>query len=77
MAVITSSGPRLYTVDGQHFIHVPKERARPLQLHLASNGVESLQNTPSWLPCARLDLKGDVDPIAVQEILDDWEHYNA
>jgi hypothetical protein len=71
--VIMVRSPRLYTVDGHPFIHVPKGRGEELLIHLASHGIESRVSAPDFMDVERLDLKGDVDPEVIQALLDEWE----
>jgi hypothetical protein len=71
--VVMVRSPRLYTVDGHHFIHAPKGRGEELRIHLASHGIKSQVSAPDFLDVERLDLVGDDDPEIVQALLDEWE----
>jgi WD40 repeat protein len=73
LMVVMVQKPRLNTVDGRHFLHVPRGRGEELRLHLASHGINSHLSNPDYLQVERLDLEGDADPEVVQAILDQWE----
>jgi hypothetical protein len=71
--VVMVQKPRLYTVDGHHFLHVPRGRGEELRVHLASHGINSHLRNPDYMQVERLDLEEDADPEVVQAILDQWE----
>jgi hypothetical protein len=64
---------KVYPVEGRYFIHAPVGRGEELRLHLAAHGVASEVSSLAQAPFDRLELEGDIDPLAVQAILDEWE----
>jgi hypothetical protein len=71
--VVALARPKVFTVNGQHFIHISGGRGEALQLHLASHGVRSRLTPILTADVERLDLEGGTDPDTVQAILDSWE----
>jgi hypothetical protein len=71
--VVTVQQPKLFTVDGQHFIHVPSGRGDELREHLAAHGIASRLHDAGHLPVEHLDLDTGADPETVEAILEQWE----
>lgn len=64
---------KIYLVDGRYFVHAPAGRGEELLVHLASLGIGSEESAVAEASFDRLELKGDIDPVTVQAILDEWE----
>ena len=64
---------QIFPAGDQHVVHVPLGRGEELRIHLRSHGVDSLVSQPAETPYERLELPGDIDPEAIQAILDQWE----
>ena len=63
----------IYPVDGRYFVHAPAGRGDELLMHLASHGVGAEVSQVAEATFDRLELKGGIDPVTVQAILDEWE----
>jgi hypothetical protein len=64
---------KVYPAGDQQVIHVPNGRGDELRLHLESHGIRSKVSPAAETPYERLEVAGDVDPVALQAILDKWE----
>lgn len=73
MALITVERPRLYTVQGKHFLHVPRGIGEELRIHLGAHNIHSRLSRLASAPFDRLELEDDVDRETIQAILDHWE----
>jgi hypothetical protein len=59
-------------VAGHRFVFAPVGRGEELRLHLAAHGIQPVNQRPEGVAFDRLELAGDVDPDAVQAVLDGW-----
>jgi len=64
---------KVFPIGGQNVIHVPQGRGEELRIHLESHGIRSKVSPPAGAPFERLEVEGDVDPEALQAIVDQWE----
>src|SRR5262245_37299016 len=63
----------VFPAGDQLVIHVPDGRGEELRLHLASHGIASKVSTAATTPYERLEVEGNVDPVSLQAIIDQWE----
>jgi len=64
---------KVYPVDGRYFVHAPAGRGEELRLHLASHGIAARVSELAEADFDRLELDEEIDPVAVQVVLDHWE----
>jgi hypothetical protein len=74
--VMGSGDPHLnkvITVGAQTVIHVDPGRGEELCEHLSSHGINAKLSTGAEASVDRLEITGDVDPVILQTIVDQWE----
>jgi hypothetical protein len=71
--VATIKELEIYPVDGRYFVHAPAGRGNELLVHLASQGIGAEVSEVAEAAFDRLELKGEIDPVTLQAILDAWE----
>jgi hypothetical protein len=64
---------KVFAVDGRFFVHAPAGRGNELRVHLASHGIDSEVSELAEAAFDRLELKGSIDSVVVQALLDEWE----
>jgi hypothetical protein len=62
----------LFTVGGQHVVHVPAGRGDDLRRHLASCGIPALVSPAAEAIFERVEIDGDVDVAEVRAAVDGW-----
>ncbi len=64
---------KVYPAGDQLVIHVPNGRGEDLRVHLAFHGVRAKVSPPAQTPFERLEVEGDVDAVALQALVDQWD----
>ncbi len=64
---------KVFPVGGQNVVHVANGRGEELRVHLESHGIHAQVSPAAETGFERLEVEGDVDPEALQAILDQWE----
>jgi hypothetical protein len=64
---------KVYALGDRAVIHVPGGRGEELRIHLESHGILSVVRPAAQAPYERLELGADVDLVALQALVDQWE----
>jgi hypothetical protein len=64
---------KVYPAGDQLVVHVPNGRGDELRVHLAAHGIQSKVSPSAQAPFERLEVEGDVDKVALQALVDQWE----
>jgi hypothetical protein len=64
---------KVYALGDRTVIHVPGGRGEELRVHLEAHGIQSVVSPAAQAPYERLELGPDVDPVALQALVDEWE----
>ena len=64
---------KVFPVGGQNIVHVPDGRGEELRIHLESHGIHSQVSPAAETGHERLEVEGDVDPVTLQALVDQWE----
>ncbi len=64
---------KVFPVGGQNIVHVPNGRGEELRVHLESHGIRSRVSPAAETGYERLEVEGDVDPLTLQALVDQWE----
>jgi hypothetical protein len=62
----------LFTVGGQHVVHVPTGRGDDLRRHLAARGIPALVSPAAGARFERVEIDGGVDIDKVRVAVDGW-----
>jgi hypothetical protein len=64
---------KVYALGDRTIVHVPGGRGEELRLHLESHGIRSEVTPAAQAPYERLELGADVDVVALQALVGEWE----
>jgi hypothetical protein len=64
---------KIYPLGDRTVIHVPGGRGEELRIHLESHGIRSEVSPAAQAPYERLELGADVDVVALEALVDEWE----
>lgn len=63
----------LYSVGGQHVVHVPTGRGEGLRRHLAAYGIPALVSPAAEAEFERVEIDGTLEVDRVRAAIDEWQ----